>query len=374
MPLSLKRFSLKAPPPRVVLLPDHVFFVRSVPVTESAVEAEISSQIELALEGLAPFPLTQMFYGYRWIPGAKNALVYACYRKRFSADETDAWEDADVVLPRFAAFLSAKVDAATTLVSADTEGLTAIHWSDEPGVPDAVIARTWPADTGEIERGRVREEVVRSFGGSKHTVDANAEPVASRDGGSSDIRFQAGGVESVFTREQLDSLDVRDKAELSDRRKARSRDLLMWRALLFCVGALVLAAILDVGVLAGGIWQRSRERKVERQSPVVADIQRLQSIATRIQELSTNRLRPFEMIALAQSKQPPSVTFLRATTNGRYKLEVEAYTSNPADVGVYQSGLRAVPQLSQVEVQDQVSRDGVSSFRLVITFRPEAFR
>jgi len=55
-------------------------------------------------------------------------------------------------------------------------------------------------------------------------------------------------------------------------------------------------------------------------------------------------------------------------------LSLEAYTANPADVGVYQSGLRALPQLSQVDIQNQVSRDGISSFRLVITFRPEAFR
>ncbi|HEY9155163.1 MAG TPA: hypothetical protein VIM69_08535, partial [Opitutaceae bacterium] len=125
MSLSLNRLSFKAPPPRVVLLPDHLFFVRSVPVTEGAAEADVSAQIELALEGLAPFPLAQMFYGYRWTPGSKHALVYASYRKRFSNEETDTWEDADVVLPHFAALLGAKVDSSTTLVNANGETLTA---------------------------------------------------------------------------------------------------------------------------------------------------------------------------------------------------------------------------------------------------------
>lgn len=374
MSLSLNRLSLKAPPPRVVLLPDHLFFVRSVPVSESAAEADVSAQIELALEGLAPFPLAQMYYGYRWMPGSKHALVYACYRKRFSTEETDTWPDADVVLPRFAALLGAKVEGSTTLVNTNPEGITAIHWGENGAVPTDVLTRTWSADTGELERGPARDEIIRQIGGTKRTIETNVEPTGSRDGGSSDIVFKAGEIESVFNREQLDALDVRDKTELSDRRKARSRDLLMWRTFLVCVGALVLAALLEVGVIGGRFWEKSREKRVERQSPVVADIMRLQSIATRIQELSTNRLRPFEMIALAQSKQPASVTFSRATTSGLYKLEVEAYTANPADVGVYQSGLRSLPQLSQVDIQNQVSRDGISSFRLVITVRPEAFR
>ncbi len=374
MPLTQNRFSLKAPPPRVVLLPDNLFFVRTVPIAETAAEADVPAQIELALEGLAPFPIAQVFYGYRWVPGAKNALVYACYRKRFSVEQTDAWPDADAVLPRFATFLAAKVEPSTTLISATAEGLTAVHWGENTDVPSAVVSRTWLADTGELERRKVRDDVLRSFGGTRHTLDANAEPTPAREGSSSDVTFQTGGIVSTYHREQLDALDVRDKAELSDRRKARTRDLVMWRGFLFCVGALILAALLDIGVVVGRVWERSRESRVERQAPVVNDIMRLQSIATRIQELSTNRLRPFEMIALAQSKQPPSVTFSRATTSGLYKLEVEAYTSNPADVGVYQSSLRALPQLSQVDILNQVSRDGVSSFRLVITFRPEALR
>src|SRR3569623_409865 len=159
MSSSLNRLSLKAPPPRVILLPDHLFFVRSVPVSETAVEADVSTQIELALEGLAPFPLAQMYYGYRWAPGSKHALVYACYRKRFGIEETDTWADADVVLPRFAALLGAKVDGSTTLVSASADGLTAIHWGETGAVPTEVLTRAWTVDTGEIERARAREEI-----------------------------------------------------------------------------------------------------------------------------------------------------------------------------------------------------------------------
>ena len=76
----LKLLRSGPPPPRVVLLPDHRFFVRAVPVTEGAAAPEVANEVELALETLSPFPPAQLYYGYFWTPGADRALVFASYR------------------------------------------------------------------------------------------------------------------------------------------------------------------------------------------------------------------------------------------------------------------------------------------------------
>ena len=86
---SLKRFLPTPPPRQVVLLPDAHFFVRAVPVTEGALAADVAAQAELAVESLAPFPIGQLYYGHHWLPGAGHALVYAAYRKRFTAEEVE---------------------------------------------------------------------------------------------------------------------------------------------------------------------------------------------------------------------------------------------------------------------------------------------
>lgn len=373
MSLSLNRFSLKATPPRVVLLPDSLFFCRVVPISDAATEAEVTAQIDLALESLSPFPLSQLFYGHRWVEGARHALVYACYRKRFTTEQMDAWAEAEAVLPRFAALLVAPVEPATTLVSTNDDGITAIHWGENRIIPEAIVSRPWLADTGELERRRLREEIVKSFGGTRSTIELTAEPTPHRDGGATEIGFRSGENDGVFSREQLDALDVRDKTELSSRRRARAQGLFLWRAFLTCVFAVALSAVLEIALIGGHVWQRSRQHRVDKQAPVVADIMRSQALSTHIQELSTNRLRPFEMIGLAQSKKPASVTFLRVTTTGVHTLEVDAYTNTPPDVGVYQSALRTIPELSQVDVNNLNTRDRVSTFRLVLTFRPGAF-
>src|SRR5580658_8573017 len=104
MPFSpFSFFRSGPPPPRVALLPDALFFVRAVPVPGAAAggpetpPAEVAAQVELALEGVSPFPLTQLYYGYFWLPGSSHALAFAAYRRRFTVEQVAAWQGAELV-------------------------------------------------------------------------------------------------------------------------------------------------------------------------------------------------------------------------------------------------------------------------------------
>ena len=106
MTLSLlKSLQAGVPPPKVLLLPDALFFVRAVPILAGAGALEAAAQIELALEALSPFPPAQLYHGSFWLPGAERALVYAAYRRRFTGEQVAEWERAELVLPAFAALL-----------------------------------------------------------------------------------------------------------------------------------------------------------------------------------------------------------------------------------------------------------------------------
>ena len=73
--------------PKVVLLPDALFFARAFPTTPGATAAEAATQAELALEGLSPFPPAQLFHGYFRAPGAERVLVFAAYRRRLTREQ-----------------------------------------------------------------------------------------------------------------------------------------------------------------------------------------------------------------------------------------------------------------------------------------------
>lgn len=369
------RFSLTAPPPRVVLLPDHLFFIRVVPIAETATAADVTGQVELALESFSPFPLAQLYYAHYWVPGARTAVIYAAYRKRFTTEDVESWADAEMVLPTFASLLTTEVKPSTTLLLTQEESLTAVHWSDSSATPAAVLARSWETDAPEAKKLRIRDEVLRALGGTKTTIDLVAQPTLETDGSVRDFAFHSGEIEAHFTREQLDGLDVRDKADLSAIRRARTRDVVLWRSFLSCVAGLALACLLEVGLVGGRVWERSRQAREEKQAPVVAEILRAQTLATRIEELSTKRLRPIEMIELVGvAKQPPSVYFVQTRTSGLNTLDIEAQANQPAEVGQYTDNLRQLPQLLKVDVARLDTREGVSQFRLLLTFKPDVFR
>jgi hypothetical protein len=137
------------------------------------------------------------------------------------------------------------------------------------------------------------------------------------------------------------------------------------------LGLLVLG---ELALMGSALWQKTRMARANAQQPVVEKIMTAQSITTHIKELSTRRLLPIEMILMVGSKKPEAITFLRTTTSGFYTLVVDAKSNSPAAVSSYQTLLTSQPFAEKVEIRDQRSRDGMMTFTLSITFRPESLK
>ena len=170
-------FEQDRPRPGWSLLPDAVFFSRSIPVPAGASRADVVSQVGLALESLSPFPLAQLYYGYYWPAGSSRALAYASYRRRFTVDQVSEWTGKEFVLPAFAGLLGAEVGPSTTLILSAPEGLTALHW-DEARVPVAVLYEPLAPDSTEEARALVRARLLKAAGESVNVKDAVYPPVA----------------------------------------------------------------------------------------------------------------------------------------------------------------------------------------------------
>jgi hypothetical protein len=79
------------------------------------------------------------------------------------------------------------------------------------------------------------------------------------------------------------------------------------------------------------------------------------------------------MLALVNTARPPTIQFMRTVTSGLNVLEVDAQTNSSGDIDVLRSALNKLESCEKAEVLDPRSRDGVSTFRLVVTFKPDAF-
>ena len=384
-PLSF--FRNGPPPPKVALLSDALFFTHVVALSDEAAAATsqparsgflgrmkaepagVGAQVEMALEALSPFLLNQLYYGYFWVPGSRKALVFAAYRRRFTAEQTAAWAGAEIVMPAFAALLGAKAAPGATWILSTAEGLTALRWDGSP-VPGQVLFRPVAADLDEKDRGVARAELLRAVGAGESVLDLEGPPAALPSRTSGEIALVCGAVESRLSAEHVATLDVRDKGALAGFRRARMRDAILWRvaaASFVLFGILVLGEVL---LLAGGFWQKTLSLKMNAQAPEVARITTAQNLAHRIDELSTERLLPLEMVSIISSRKPESVQFIRAFTNERNALTVDAEATNPGDISTYRTQLSAVPECANVEVRNQRTRNNVASFTLVVTFKP----
>ncbi|MFN5559850.1 MAG: hypothetical protein ACK5CF_03705 [Opitutaceae bacterium] len=363
----------------VVLLPDARFFVRAVPVNAAAGAEAVSREVELALEVVSPFPVSQLFYGYLWHPESVHALVFAAFRRRFTDDEQAAWVEAERVVPHFVLAASLNPGPGRTVVLGDGASLTAVYWGEPGPVPSRVVTAPLAPDASDAERSAVRSALLRAVGSVGAGVVDLPTPVRTPDEGNEQrVLWAAGEYTLSLPLANGSHLDVRDKGELAARRASQRRARLLWRGFLAGLGALVLLTLGEVALIGLRAWEAGRLARVEAQQPAVDRIMSQQALATRIEELSTKQLRPFEMISLVTvagnpgTQKPVSVQFIRTVTNGLYTLEVEAQTKVGGDLALYQAALRQNPAVASVEVAKHDVRDATTTFVLVITFKPEA--
>jgi hypothetical protein len=371
----VQKFKLSGPvAKKVVLLPDHAFFVRVMPLAPETPPAGIPAQVELALEGLSPFPVAQLCYGYFCPPGAGRVLVYAAYRRHFTVNDAAEWADADAVLPAFAAWLGLAPAGPTALLVTGTDFVTALGWDGHDAVPAVVATHPVAPDAPQGERAALQEKLAAQL---KHlpppTTAAVPAGTSSRDGDEG-LEFTDGKLTSHLTTAQLDTLDVRDKAALAARRRDRARNLNLWRAFMGCAAALGLAAVLQLGLKGGRLWLDNRAALAAAQAPAVQDIETKHNLANHIEELSTRRLMPVRMLEIVNEKRPRTIQFLRAATKGLYVLEIEGQTNATPDVFNYQAALKELPACALVELGQTVDRGGITRFTLTVTFKPEALR
>jgi hypothetical protein len=380
-PLSFLRAG--PPPPKVVLLPDGLFFNRAVPVSAGATPAEAKAQIELALESISPFPLAQLYYGWYWRPGADHAFVYAAYRRRFTTEQTAVWSEAELVIPESVALLGGRVEPATAVLLASPDGLTAIYW-ETPAVPSRVVFAPIDVEASDDERARVREELLRSLGGTKAVIDLLVAPVPESSLNDREIAFRSGDFVSRLPQAVVAGLDVRDKVELEMLRASRRRDLVLWRVVLGCAAALVLLLLGEFALVGGHAWQKVRIAKLNAYAPTVQKIKEAQELATSIQDLVTRRFLPLEMvtsvIGVNADRKPADLVVTHITSNatassqGRYTLVLELQTSNAAQVPLYRDELQKLPECESVNAEPLNNQGGRSSWRLTVTFKPGALK
>lgn len=352
----------------IVLLPTTKFFVRRITLVAGQ---DPDTQVGLALEAIGPFAPGQLYYGHCPSADGTQALVFAAYRKNFSATETAAWAAAEAVLPGFAVWLGPKAPTVAAVWLHEEEGsVAAIFWDGQGSLPAGVIARETADRPAEAVHAELLAEARSRLGTEsaqpKVFRGAPAAGVLTKEG----LTLTLGEQTAAFTPARLRALDVRDKTELAGQIGRRQRDRRLW--FVFAAAAAALAACLvgELGLLVSHALQVRQRARLEATAPAVRQVEQANQLVVRMEQLAGQSLRPFEMLALLNAARPATLEFVRASTSGPRQMEIEAQSGNAADPQAYEQALGRAPEIEKVELRDFRNSGGRTTFLVAVTFKP----
>ncbi len=358
----------------VILLAGDRFFVRRIGL---AANAPIGPQVELALETLAPFPLEQLYYGYLVDYTRRHALVYAAYRRSFTTEEQATWETARAVLPEFVLWGIAprRSRAGTGSLRATDQVIEAVAWDEASELPTLILTRQVSPETTRRVEAELLHEFKRRSGLADDQINAFQGHVSSLGINKTGLQLNIGEAHQAnVPLTALGQVDIRDKTLLATQQAQDRRSNLFWRSFAALAAGLAVCLLVEIGLLGGRALLASQRSKLDANASAVQEIESAQVLAIKLQKMTDQQLRPFEMLAAVNRPRPASVEFLRVSTNGPSQLSIEAQTSEAGDLRTYEEALKSVPGIEKIELRDPRMRAGRTSFQLEVTFKPNWYQ
>ncbi len=363
----LSRWLPKPPPVPAVLLPAERFVTRRF---EPLAGGKLREQAALAVEAESPFPPSQLLQGHVRSANGAEGLAYAAHRRVFPADAAVAWPAEAPVIPEFLALIGERPEGASVVVHSDARRHLALAWAASGQLP-ASVATLATEDGSAADAAKAAADAAGLADAPARVVTGELRATRTEQGVE---LAREGGAVAVIPASQVDDLDVRDPEFLETRQAAARWDNRAWRAAQAGAALAALALLAELASLGLGALAGSARAEVAADATRVGELQALAAISAKVEELGRKRPLPFEMLAAANVHRPAAMTFTSVTHRSGMTLEIEARTTNAADVGALEQALSADPLVAKVETRDIRGREGLTTFALTLTFRPEALR
>lgn len=351
--------------PAVLVLPGHLFFTDRIDLPTSLEEAEIDDFAELSLEGLAPFPVDQLYWGYIHSESAGCILLYAAYKERVKAQ---GFKDLDAyiwVLPDFAITAGAYFPEATTLVIESKEASSHITLNAGETMPESVISypstRAGDATKSEINCLRVSLDFTEMSDQGLPTFHFIACERADED-------FEGKWKKLNPTQSQLWRADVRDPDFKKAERNTRKLTSWVTRATGYAAWFAVFLILLEVALYLGTFWLESQTAKIAEQEPEVRRVEDKQSLMNKLDQVAQNELRPVAILEALNSKRPEGIYFTSTVTEGHNRITIDGIANTINELNAYTTDLRESGRFKLLNDPKTLTRGGKTTFTATLDY------
>lgn len=369
MKTFLRRWLPKPTPiPAILLAAERFVLARFEPVAG----APARDQASLAIEAQSPFPPSQLLQGLVRSENGGEGLAYAAHRRTFGAEIVASWPADALVIPEFLALLGERPAQGGVVIHTNAQRILALAWKPGTQLPSGLS--TLPQSEGTVAQAAAEAAAAAGLTDTAPLLyEVTGELTGQRTELGIELRCGTGSLHRLALT-QVDDLDLRDPDFLDARQRAARWDQRLWRTAQVGAFILLLAVITELTALGFVATTNSTRNVLTAAEPRVRELQALHALSAKVEELGRNRPLPFEMLAVANAYRPAGLVFTSVNQRTAHTLELEARTSSAADVGTLEQALSADELLAKVETRDIRGREGVTTFALTLTFKPEALR
>jgi hypothetical protein len=360
------------------MVPGHHFFLRRFELPAGMAAGEVPGFVALRLEELSPFPLDQLYHGFVRAGDGSAVFAYAAYKRRFPAEQAEAWNAAEFVFPDFLPAVRLLPERAAMVWLRAPGTLALLRFESGRELPvwaaSRPLAADAPAEAAEAAAARLSAQA-GPHDGAEIALELTGPP--RQTGKTIEWRLAAERAPKETTIAvpvaECWAMDVRDTEFVERQRRRLGFDLILWRALQGAAAVMALLVLGEALLFGARIYDGWLRDRTTAQAPLVAALQDKDAVAGRLGEFSRSGARPFEMFTVVGRLLPAGMLFVQATVEGGVRLQFDATTSNTADITVFEKALRSVPSIAAVEVEKPVARPEGTTFSATIDFQPEAF-
>lgn len=366
---------------RILLVPGYLFFVESVPVPEALEETELESLAQLTLEGLTPFPLEQLTWGFVHDSTAQHLLIFAAYQERLKSAGFSSLENFRQVYPDFLALTNRSQSKPQSYLLVTHEGITAAQFPAGARFPIAIHSLPRELPEEKIEEGQETEKtanpaIAKLQDEEEATFDSFldeefplketlAQPLSVFSTDSGAVQFSvAGEAFSTLDDNNLWTGDLRPPEFAKRVRSQRRRDQILWKGLNWAALLVVIFLFLEGLRLAGAILVDQRLQKIERREDKAANLAGRNDLVNRLELRASGQLRPFATLSLMNRTRPENIYFTTVEASDFNRFRVEGIASNPNEVNRYAESLREMGYFESVLQQNNRVVSGQVTFTL----------
>jgi len=351
---------------KVLVLPGHVFFIDRVELPEALESSEIDDFAELSLEGVAPFPIEQLSWGFLHDLTASAIILYATPKERLRALGYSDLSTYKWVLPDFATLAGAHFPEARTVLLKGPDAVSSLHFPKGMGLPL------------QIESHPIENELSGNnpagFALRLQTVEVNErelpafrfEPLDEADEAS------PGHWQTIIPAEsELWRADVRDAAFKQAERNKRHLSLIASRMTVYAGLVAILLVLLEGLLFAGNLWLGTHQAKAASQAPEVARIEEKQSLTIKLEQVAQNQLRPIDILESLNQERPKGIHFTGTVAEGQNRVTVDGVAKSVNEFNAYKNQLVNSGLFELVEEKSS-TRGGTTTFEVTLDYAHSA--